>query len=218
MKTFKEIKIEALAQLDGKWIEYILIGIFGIIVYQFSIIAGILLLIIPGLIIASISTYAYSNLSLVIVDHQTPEVSDLFQFKDKIWSIFSAFLLMILIGFALAVPSIVFSIIAPGQITTIMIIVITYLVSIGASIRLSYTVFLLRDFNLNGIDALEMSYTITKGQFLRILLFQLSFFGWFLLLIPTFGLLGFWLIPYMNIANANLYREILKESNIQKKL
>ena len=41
--------------------------------------------------------------------------------------------------------------------------------------------------------------------------FELSFLGWMLLGILTFGILYLWLIPYMQVATANFYNA-LKEN------
>lgn len=43
----------------------------------------------------------------------------------------------------------------------------------------------------------------------------LSFAGWFILSIFTAGLLMIWLMPYMNVSLANLYRRLTKETKFE---
>ena len=51
-----------------------------------------------------------------------------------------------------------------------------------------------------------------NGHKMDYFILNLSFFGWAILGIFTFGLLYLWLIPYMQVTFANFYNEI-KEQN-----
>ena len=79
------------------------------------------------------------------------------------------------------------------------------------SVRLSYTAFVIADSNSSLIESIKKSWSITKGNFWRILFFPLSFILWIIPGIFTFGLVMIYVGPYMTIANACLYNNLLKE-------
>lgn len=56
-----------------------------------------------------------------------------------------------------------------------------------------------------------------NGYKLEFFILKLSFLGWIILGIFTFGILYLWLIPYMNVTEANFYNEI-KEIYSKKNL
>ncbi|MCL2740461.1 MAG: DUF975 family protein [Oscillospiraceae bacterium] len=61
---------------------------------------------------------------------------------------------------------------------------------------------------LTGQEALNESKRIMEGHKMDLFVFYLSFIGWILLMIPTFGLLGIWLIPYLSTAEANFFADL----------
>ena len=61
------------------------------------------------------------------------------------------------------------------------------------------------------IDALKESRTMMKGHKGQLFWLGLSFIGWIILGVFTFGILYFWLLPYMNVTFVNFYENI-KES------
>ena len=111
-------------------------------------------------------------------------------FKEKWLNIFVVTLIMsvlIAIGFALLV--------IPG-----IILALAY----------AFAEFIVIDSNTAPIDALKKSRMMMKGYKGNYFVFWLSFFGWFLLIVPTLGLIMIWLFPYMMVANV-MYYEKLKQ-------
>lgn len=61
---------------------------------------------------------------------------------------------------------------------------------------------------ISGTEAIGRSQDMMRGHKMEYFLLQLSFIGWHLLAILTFGLLYIWLVPYMSATNANFYQSI----------
>lgn len=67
-------------------------------------------------------------------------------------------------------------------------------------------------------EAFSLSRAMMKGNKWKAFLLDLSFFWWFIPMVLTFGLLGFfWVNPYMAAANAELYM-VLRQDAIDKKI
>ena len=64
---------------------------------------------------------------------------------------------------------------------------------------------------LSPTEAIEKSYGLMKGHRLELFRLDLSFAGWFLLELLTFGLLSLWVTPYHRISHAAFYRSLIKE-------
>lgn len=65
------------------------------------------------------------------------------------------------------------------------------------------------DPNISGMEAIRRSWENMKGHKGELFVLQLSFIGWILLTILTFGVLGiFYTGPYMALAEAGFYREM----------
>ena len=60
-------------------------------------------------------------------------------------------------------------------------------------------------------EARKQSMTYMNGNKWRLFCLHFSFIGWMLLGILTFGILYFWIIPYMQTAQAEFYRDIIAE-------
>lgn len=83
---------------------------------------------------------------------------------------------------------------------------------------LSLTMYIiLDDPEIGTIDAIKKSWNMMKGYKTEYLILGLSFIGWIILGLFTLGILYFWLIPYVSIANANFYNKI-KEAYEQKNI
>ena len=61
-------------------------------------------------------------------------------------------------------------------------------------------------------EALNISKRITMGYKGRIFMLWLSFIGWAILACVTFGIGFLWLMPYIQITFANLYKELKAEA------
>ena len=65
--------------------------------------------------------------------------------------------------------------------------------------------------DMKAIDTLSESARIIKGHKMDYFLLGLSFLGWLLLGLFTFGILYFWLTPYMSVTMCNFYNKIKDE-------
>ena len=75
-------------------------------------------------------------------------------------------------------------------------------------VYLSFSLLIILDTDAPIIDAAKQSINLVEGNFWKIIVFGLSFVGWFILgIIPIcLGLL--WVLPYMGISFANYYLEL----------
>lgn len=64
---------------------------------------------------------------------------------------------------------------------------------------------------LNEFDVIKRSKEMMKGHKMDYLILCLSFIGWEILGVFTFGILYVWLIPYMNVTIANFYNQLKQE-------
>ncbi len=65
--------------------------------------------------------------------------------------------------------------------------------------------------NIGIIEAMKLSAKIMKGNKWKYFILQLSFIGWAILSIITFGIGFLWLIPYVTLASTNFYKNLNKE-------
>lgn len=64
---------------------------------------------------------------------------------------------------------------------------------------------------LNEFEVIRRSKEMMKGHKMAYLILCLSFIGWEILGVFTFGILYVWLIPYMNVTMANFYNQLKQE-------
>lgn len=62
--------------------------------------------------------------------------------------------------------------------------------------------------SINVTEALDESQEMMKGHKMDLFILGLSFIGWFLLGLITFGIALIWVIPYMQAAQAEFYLEV----------
>lgn len=60
-------------------------------------------------------------------------------------------------------------------------------------------------------QALAESCRLMDGNKAKLFWLQLSFFGWMLVVAITFGIAGFWVIPYINCTNVEFYHYLLEK-------
>ena len=81
------------------------------------------------------------------------------------------------------------------------------------SIEYSFIFFFASEFPEVGIrKALRLSITITKGHRWDIFVLELSFIGWILLSIISFGVGACWVIPYYYLTLTNTYHALLQDA------
>ena len=71
------------------------------------------------------------------------------------------------------------------------------------------------DYNLSYNDAITESRNMMDGRKMDLFILALSFFGWMLLIIVTFGLAAIYVVPYMNATFAAFYLDIKGEGRSQ---
>lgn len=81
---------------------------------------------------------------------------------------------------------------------------------IVASYSYSMSFYILRDNpDMSANDARKQSIEMMRGNKWRLFCLHLTFLGWLLLSVLTFGVLLFWVQPYMEAANAAFYLSLL---------
>lgn len=217
MKTISELKREASAALDGLWGKYALTTLVYFLVYL--LLAAILVVVSgqinDGTLDQNSPTYnllqivfeilviplAWSYFMIFLRNmrgmHDTAKTSNLFDGYKDFTRITFTMLLQGIYTFLWALLLIV-----PG--------IIKYY-----SYRM--TMYVLHDnpeLKYNG--AIERSMQLMKGHKMKLFLLDLSFIGWLLLGILTFGIGLLWVGPYYCGANAAFYCNLLEEEAAEK--
>ncbi len=64
-------------------------------------------------------------------------------------------------------------------------------------------------------QAREKSIAMMNGNKWRLFCLRISFIGWYLLCVITCGILLFWVVPYVKCAEAEFYRDLIKEQDVK---
>lgn len=67
---------------------------------------------------------------------------------------------------------------------------------------------------ISALEAIKRSESMTNGHKMELFLLFLSFIGWILLSVITFGIAYIWVMPYMNATFANFYNKIKVENSV----
>ena len=132
-------------------------------------------------------------------------------------------LFMFLWSLVIIVPQIIFSVclawirmdmaqtIVPSilALTCCAIMLIMCWLPIVKSLSYSMTFYVMVDFNLSGTEAISKSVELMKGYKAKLFRLGLSFFGWYLLCMITFGIGTIFLAPYVEATVAEFYAELL---------
>jgi Predicted integral membrane protein len=103
-----------------------------------------------------------------------------------------------------------YSLLFYSQITIILIFILTLFFTFG----FIFINFIIMDNpNIPALEAVKMSWRMTKGQKLHILYITLSFIPLALLCVLTLGIGLLWLLPYVHTTTAFLYRDTIGELN-----
>ena len=194
MLVAKDFRQRAWNNLSGKWGTMALATLIMSLItgtgaaLAFIFIGGIVTLIITGPLTAGMCI-----LTLHIVRASNVKIEMLFD-GFKIFG--KAFLLYILNGIFTFLWSLLF--IIPG-------IIKTY------SYSMSYYI-LLDNPELTANEARLRSIEMMKGNKWRLFCLHFSYIGWILLCGLTFGILTFWIQPYMQTAQAEFYQSLLPEA------
>lgn len=187
------LKAEAKEQIKGK------IGILFAVVLVNGLIgaaASFVLSLIPvvGSLIASVVVTPALALSLIRVfldvsKGDRPELKDAFSGFDDFWAAFKVNFLTSLFTF---LWSLLFLI--PGFVKT-------YAYSMSMYI-------LAENPGKPALECIEESKRMTNGHKMDLFVLGLSFVGWLLLIMVTFGIAAIWVMPYMNTTIANAYESL----------
>lgn len=81
------------------------------------------------------------------------------------------------------------------------------------SIAYSQTFYIISEYeNISVTKAMRISILITNGHKTDLFVTYLSFIGWLILCLFTFGIAAFWVEPYMRMTLINAYHAMLKEA------
>lgn len=118
------------------------------------------------------------------------DLNYMFSFYKQFWPIF---VLTFLIGLFTSLWTLLF--IVPGII---------------AAISYSMSQYIFIDGEEDAMECIRKSKKMMDGYKADYFVFNLSFIGWILLAIPTFGLIFIYLIPYMSVSQVLYYEELKK--------
>ncbi len=180
----RDLRKAAWGKLSGNWATIVIAYLL------MSLIIGALCATFVGeLIIAGPLVLGFSMMILNIVRGNKIAIENLFDgFKNFV----QALILYLLNTVFIALWSLLFVI--PGII---------------ASYRYSMSYYILNDNpNMSADEARKASIEMMKGHKWQLFCLHLSFIGWILLCLLTFGILSFWVEPYIETANAEFYESI----------
>lgn len=220
-----EIRAQARQNLTGKWGRAALIAVFySIVTYVLSI--GLALIPVAGPIISLIISVPLSYGVLVSMFKLNDDIH--VPFSDfissglanigKAWSVALHTILKLLLPIILMILSSFISGYGTGS-NTAAISTLGLILYIAALIYVVYKAFLYQfglfvlydNPDITGKEAVEKSEELMKGKIWSLFCLQLSFLGWGILTLFTFGIGMFWLQPYMQISSINFYRNLTEE-------
>lgn len=180
---------DASVTLSGIW-QSISEGSIGIVLLAVGIALFIALVSLAvRIIIGGLVSPGYSRFNLNLIDNRDTEIRNLFEYFHYWKSLAVAQFLRTLYTFLWSLLFIV-----PGII---------------ASFRYAMTPYILAEFpTTSPKEAIEASKKLMDGNKYRLFCLELSFIGWHVLCVLSFGIGYIWLNPYVNAAKADFYREI----------
>ena len=181
-KDFRKIAWE---KLSGNWTTAVLSYLI------MSIITGLLAFTFIGsFLVAGPLSVGFSLVAINFVRKNNPQIENLFvPFNDFV----RTFLLWIINNIFILLWTLL--LIVPGIIKAL-------------SYSMSYYI-IIDDINISANDARKKSMQLMEGHKWRLFCLYCSFIGWILLSILTFGILLFWVMPYIQVAQAEFYQSLI---------
>ena len=173
------------------------IGILFVITLVVSLVSGLLNIIplvgsLATLLVTPALTLAMCGIYLNMTAGIKPQIGDLFSQLSNFWPAFKTQMLM--------------------SVYIVLWCLLLYIPGIIKACAYSQTMFILYENpNMGANEAITRSKEMMEGHKMEYFLLYLSFLGWALLGIFTFGLLYIWLVPYMQTTMANYYRSLKGE-------
>ena len=195
MKTFNELKASAKAQISGKigilFVMYVII--FGIAVAAGLVpVFGNIAIFVLGAAFALGGTFVF----LKIAKGEMVSVGNIFYGFEDLWTAIKAHfftnLFVWLWSLLLIIPGII------------------------KAYAYSMTLFILAENKgMPVLEAITLSRKMMNGHKMDLFLLFLSFIGWFILVVITFGIAGIWVYPYFYATVTNFYLSV-KEDYMSK--
>ena len=145
-----------------------------------------------GLVLCCLGMHGFAHLSLRGADHRKLKVRDAFIGFSQCGRATAC-------GLAIALCALLWS----------LLLVVPGIVECFSCMLAPYLVIEHPDWSIT--EALTESRRLMDGNKWRACVLYCSFAGWWLLVLPTCGLLAFWLVPYMSITTGVFYRAVLHE-------
>lgn len=195
MKTFNELKSSAKTQIKGK--IGILFAMFLIII-AVSIASSFLPVLgtIANYLVGAAFTLGGAWVFLKIAKGETVSVGNIFYGFEDLWTAIKAQFLM---GLFISLWSLL--LIIPGIIK-------------AYSYSMTYFI-LAENKGMPVLEAITLSRKMMDGHKMDLFLLFLSFIGWFILVLITFGIAGIWVYPYLYATFSNFYLSV-KEDYMSK--
>ena len=195
MKTFNELKASAKTQISGK---------IGVLFAMYVIMLGIAVAVglvpavggIASFVLSSAFYLGGARVFLKITKGETVTVGNIFYGFEDLWTAIKAQLFMNLFislwSLLLIIPGIV------------------------KAYAYSMTFFILAENKgMSVLEAITLSRKMMNGHKMDLFLLCLSFIGWFILVVITFGIAGIWVYPYFYATLTNFYLSV-KEDYMSK--
>ena len=171
-------------QLSGKWINAALGSLIYIVIMSIAGSTSFLELFVFGPL-----TFGYYLFLSCIIDTGVNNYNLLFKGFERFVDTFLAGLLY---SFAVGLGCIL--LIVPGII-------------LACGFAMTFFI-MVDDPNISGVDALQQSWNMMRGQKWNLFCLWMRFFGWFILSILTLGIGFIFLEPYIVITTQNFYRKL----------
>ncbi len=181
----KELKTAAKAQIKGN------IGVLFVITLIVAIISGAAsyIPVVGTFIVTPAFSIAITMIYLGIAAGKKPGVGDAFGGFAHFWISFKT---IFLTGLFTALWTLLF--IIPGIIKSYSYAMAPYIIAENPSV--------------GALEAISRSGRMMRGHKMELFVLQLSFIGWILLTIITFGIAAIYAVPYMQTAQVNFYNKI----------
>lgn len=199
MKTFNELKASAKTQIKGKiGILFAMFLIMIVIMIGVSIASSFVPVLgsIANQLVSAAFTLGGTFVFLKIAKGETVSVGNIFYGFEDLWTAIKAQFFMglfILLWYLL--------LIIPGIIKTYAYSMTFYILAENKGMPV--------------LEAITLSRKMMDGHKMDLFLLFLSFIGWFILVLITFGIAGIWVYPYLNATLTNFYLSV-KEDYISK--
>lgn len=234
-----KIKEKALKKLEGNYIiPIIVIIIYGLITLTFEIISKLIynenMSIFFSIIVTGLLYMGLLEITIKIARGKKADIMDLFRRTDLFWKCIAITIILVsftllcsvleYIAFKSLQAFIVYQTDMSSLISGAMLIIgiilcsaiIAFYIIIMISCSQSYYI-LYENENMSVLDIINRSMDLMENHKIDYILYELSFVGWILVGIVTFGLLFLWVTPYMMVSNVIFYDELIKLEKKEKK-